>query len=482
MTNNNRRQLNDSASIDWGSIAIFAALMILGWVNIYAAVFDDGHVAESLLSTSYGSQLMWIGVSFAAAMVIMFIDEIYFHVAAYPLYIAMVAVLIATLFVGVEINGARSWLRIGGFTIQPAEFAKFATALALARMMSSYGFSISNWHSRIAAALLLAIPMLVILLQNDTGSAIVFSAFMVAFYREGIDGIYFLILGIIIFLFIASFLLSPTLLLAIIILICVVLEAAANNRWRNSIRYLGGVWLGAAVIFLGGKVLFHSEWSFYTSLLVSIAMSVPVVLVYAHKEKLRNIPLYICVLFTLTGFTWSVDMVFDHMPLHQQKRILNLLGVENDPQHWGYNVHQSKIAIGSGGLLGKGYLNGTQTKYDFVPEQSTDFIFSTVGEEWGFAGTTVVLVLFCWLILRLVKMGERQQEAFGRVYCYSVAGIFLFHVLVNVGMTIGIMPVIGIPLPLFSYGGSSLLAFTMLFFVAVRLDAIQRKNGDSALI
>ena len=479
MTNRNNRQQLGKTGIDWGSIAVFAILMILGWVNIYAAVFDEAHVSDSIWSTSYGSQLIWIGVSFVIAVIIMFLDEIYYHIAAYPLYILMIIVLIATLFLGTQINGAKSWLRFGGLSVQPAEFAKFTTALALARMMSSYGFSISNWKSRIAAALLLFAPMFVILLQNDTGSAIVFSSFLLVFYREGINGKFFLILGMIVFLFISSFILSPTLLFAIIILICVLFEAAANNRWYNSIRYLSGVWLGAFTIFFGGKILFHSDLSFYTSLLISVILSLPVVLVYAHKEKLRNIPLYIAILFVLTGFTWSVDMVFDHMQLHQQKRILNLLGIENDPQEWGYNVNQSKIAIGSGGLTGKGYLNGTQTKYDFVPEQSTDFIFSTVGEEWGFAGTTVILGMFCYLILRLVRMGERQQEAFGRVYCYSVAGIFLFHVLVNVGMTIGIMPVIGIPLPLFSYGGSSLLAFTMLFFVAVRLDSLQRKSGES---
>ena len=470
---NNRMARN---GIDWGSVAIFFSLMLLGWLNIYAAVFDDAARAGFSMDSRYGSQLIWMGVSVLAAVVIMLIDEIYYHILAYPSYILMLAVLLATLFIGTEVNGAKSWLRLGGFSVQPAEFAKFTTALALARYMSSYSFSMADWRSRLYAVLLLAAPMAVILLQNDAGSAIVFASFLIVFYREGFNSWVYVALGMVVFLFVFSFLWNPATLLAAVIVICTLIEGFMNGEWRDKVRYLAAVALVSAVIYLAAALLTRGEAGFYGCLLAAAGLSLIAVGIYAWRAKLKNVLICIGMFVGSVAFTQVVDTVFDHMQLHQQKRILNLLGVESDPQEWGYNVNQSKIAIGSGGFFGKGYLQGTQTKYDFVPEQSTDFIFCTVGEEWGFLGSAVVLGLFCWLILRLIRMGERQQEAFGRVYCYGVASIFLFHVLVNVGMTIGLMPVIGIPLPLFSYGGSSLFAFTLLFFVAVKLDSRRRES------
>lgn len=464
--------------VDWGSIAIFFGLMLLGWLNIYAAVLDDSALPGFVFNSRYGSQLMWMGICALAAVVIMLIDEIYYHIVAYPLYFVMLLVLVATLFVGTNVNGAQSWLRFGSFTVQPAEFAKFTTALALARYMSAYHFSMSTWKNKLYAALLFVVPMGIILMQNDAGSAIVFGSFLMVFYREGFNGWAYIAMGIILFLFVFSFIWTPTAVLAAIIVICTLLEAIMNGSWFRNVRYLAMIALASFILYGLATVLLPVPTDYYWCLLTTAGLSLIAIGLYAWKNKIKNMFICIGMFIGSVAFTGIVDFVFDHMQIHQQKRILNLLGVESDLQYWGYNVNQSKIAIGSGGFLGKGYLQGTQTKYDFVPEQSTDFIFCTVGEEWGFLGATFVLILFCWLILRLINMGERQQETFGRVYCYGVAAIFFFHVLVNIGMTIGLMPVIGIPLPLFSYGGSSLLAFTMLFFVAVKLDSRRRESGE----
>lgn len=466
------------SGIDWTAVVIFFALMMLGWLNIYAAVFDEETTSGFVLNSRYGSQLFWIGICAVTAAVIMMIDEIYYHIIAYPSYIFMLLVLVATLFIGTRVNGAQSWIRLGGMSVQPAEFAKITTSLALARYMSSYSFSMSSWRSKIYAMLLFAAPMVVIVMQNDTGSAIVFSAFMLVLFREGFNSWAYVAIGMLIFLFIFSFVLTPAVLLWAVIIICTVMSGVLSGRWFANLRYIAALALVSLVLFFGLNLIWTGEVSYYVCLLISSLTSMILVGIYAWRNKLKSIFVCIAMFVGSVILTEAVDIVFDHMQIHQQKRILNLLGVETDLQYWGYNVNQSKIAIGSGGFLGKGYLHGTQTKYDFVPEQSTDFIFCTVGEEWGFWGSTAVLVLFCWLILRLIKMGERQHEAFGRVYCYSVAAIIMFHVLVNVGMTIGIMPVIGIPLPLFSYGGSSLLAFTILFFIAVKLDSRRSEGGD----
>ncbi|HIW97584.1 MAG TPA: rod shape-determining protein RodA [Candidatus Tidjanibacter gallistercoris] len=476
MTGSSSNNRTGRSRIDWGSVAIFFVLMALGWLNIYAAVFDDSAAGGFSMSSRYGSQLVWMGVCVLAAAVIMLIDEIYYHILAYPSYVLLLAVLLATLFLGTEVNGAKSWLRFGGFSLQPAEFAKFTTALALARYMSSYSFSMADWRSRLYAMLLLAAPMAVILLQNDAGSAIVFASFLIVFYREGFNSWVYVALGMVVFLFVFSFLWSPAALLAAVLVICTLLEGIMNGGWTDKVRYLAAVALAALAIYLTAALVTHGRADFYPCLLAAAGLSLVAAGIYAWRTKLKNVLVCIGMFVGAVAFTNVVDVAFAHLQIHQQKRILDLLGVESDLQYWGYNVNQSKIAIGSGGFFGKGYLQGTQTKYDFVPEQSTDFIFCTVGEEWGFVGSAVVLGLFCWLILRLIKMGERQQEAFGRVYCYGVASIFFFHVLVNVGMTIGIMPVIGIPLPLFSYGGSSLFAFTLLFFVAVKLDSRRRES------
>lgn len=454
--------------LDWITILVYTVLVLMGWVNIYAAVYDEAHSSIFDISQRYGMQLIWIGVSAFIAISILLIDDKYYHILAYPLYWFSILVLIGVLLFGKEVNGAKSWL----FGIQPSEFVKFTTALALARYMSSYSFDIRNLKHLLHVAILLGLPVLIVMLQNDTGSALVFGSFLFMLYREGFNGWVYVALLMIISLFIFSFLLEPTALLIVLILVCVVGEGMTNGNWRSKAIYLAGLALGSTLIYTVCQLLLSIDISWYLSILIATTLSIGVVILYAYRYKINNILTFILLFFGSLGFTYTVDYVFNNvLQIHQQKRILDLLGLESDLSHWGYNVNQSKIAIGSGGFSGKGFLEGTQTKFNFVPEQSTDFIFCTVGEEWGFIGSAIVIILFVILILRLIRMGERQQEPFGRIYCYCVASVFLFHITINIGMTIGIMPVIGIPLPFFSYGGSSLIAFTILLFVAIKLDA-----------
>lgn len=477
------RSLNSSRALwsrfDWKTILVFVALVFIGLLNIYAAVYNEASPEGFSLSSRYGMQFVWIGISAVVAMVILLIDDIYYHQLAYPLYGLMLLVLLATLVIGKEVNGAKSWLSFGPVAIQPAEFMKVATALALARFMSDYSFSFGRSRDTIGVGVLLLVPIAIILMQNDMGSALVYCSFLLVCYREGLNGWVYYALFLVVGLFVGSFLIDPTVLLFILILLFVGSQYLSNHNLQDSVRFVALVVLLSLVLYGIGWL---AQWglSYYHSLLFSsLAMLVPA-LWHAYRHKLSTIYLFALMFVGSLVFLGLVDYVFnDVLQIHQQKRILDLLGLESDLQGWGYNVHQSKIAIGSGGFWGKGFLEGTQTKYDFIPEQSTDFIFCTVGEEWGFVGSVVVLALFAILIIRLMKMGERQQEPFRRVYCYAVAGIFLFHTIINVGMTIGLMPVIGIPLPMFSYGGSSLLAFTILFFIAVRLDSQNSTIGST---
>ena len=423
--------------------------------------------------------MIWVVISMVVAGVILLVDDIYYHQFAYPFYLLMLLVLVATLFVGKEVNGAKSWLSLGPVAVQPAEFMKLATALALARFMSEYHFSLGRPKDLVGVGAILLIPIGIILAQNDMGSALVYCSFLIVLYREGLNSWIYYAIFLVVGLFVCSFLLSDVALLVGLIVVFVVVQALGNRNPKESAIYTAGV--GALSLAIYGAALV-AGWSltYYGALLIASVVMLIVALAYAYRNKLANIYLFSAMFVGSLLFIGAIDFVFnDVLQLHQQKRILDLFGLESDLKGWGYNVNQSKIAIGSGGFFGKGFLQGTQTKYDFIPEQSTDFIFCTVGEEWGFVGAVVVLTLFATLIIRLMKMGERQNEPFRRVYCYGVAGIFLFHVIINVGMTIGLMPVIGIPLPMFSYGGSSLLAFTILFFIAVRLDSQNSTIGNT---
>mgnify|MGYP005775220111 FL=1 len=464
------------AGVDWPAIFIYLALVLIGWLNIYAAVYDEAHANIFDISQRYGMQLVWMGISFFLAVSVLLIDAKYYHILAYPLYWITIVILLGVFVFGKEVNGARSWYEFGPVRIQPTEFVKFPASLAVARAMSSYNFNIHRFSSVATVFFILAIPVGIIMLQNDTGSALVYGAFFFMLFREGFNGWLYVALFMLVTLFVFSFWLEPVPLLLLMLLVCIAGEGALNGRWKQKIVYFAGVLLGALGLYFLFRVL-GGEISFYAGLVISSLLSLVVVLIYAFRHRLRNVYLFVLLFVGSLCFTNTIDYVFDNvLQIHQQKRILDLLGLESDLKNWGYNVNQSKIAIGSGGFSGKGFLEGTQTKYDFVPEQSTDFIFCTVGEEWGFLGSAAVVILFGALILKLIAMGERQQETFGRIYCYSVASILFFHFIVNIGMTVGLMPVIGIPLPFFSYGGSSLIAFTVLLFVAVKLDSSKKEH------
>lgn len=460
-----------SMGIDWWTVLIYLLLVFFGWINIYAAVYNDDHSSIFDIGQRYGKQMFWIGISLFVAISIVLIDGKYYHMLAYPFFWFMLLIMTLVLLFGNETNGAKSWLVIaGGIKIQPVEFMKIATALALARYMSSYHFNIGEFRSVYYIGLIILAPVMVILMQNDTGSALVFLGFFVMLYREGFGKMLYLLTGFVVMLGILSFLLEPVAMLLIIMVACLSTFMIVNRQWRESLRYVSMVLLVAL-----GLIWFMP---LYWALLIPLVLTLPLLVLYAHRQRISNLMVTVGVFIGALLFTFFVDYAFDNiLQLHQQKRILDLLGIENDQKGWGYNVIQSKIAIGSGGLSGKGFLNGTQTKFSFVPEQDTDFIFCTVGEEWGFMGSMSVVILFGLLISRLMIMGERQKEPFARVYCYSVASILLTHFVINVCMTIGLFPVVGIPLPFFSYGGSSLLAFTVLLFIAVRLDSAQ--NGES---
>lgn len=455
--------------IDWWLIGVWLALVVLGWGNLYAAVWDETFSAFDW-GQRYGMQLAWIAVSVVVALVIMLIDDKYWHILAYPIWGVFLVLMLSTLVLSPEIKGAKAWLILGPVRLQPAEFMKFAVSLALARSMSRFGFSLANWKDFLSVAAIVGVPVVIMFLQHDLGSAVLYASFLFMLYREGLNRWIYIVLGLVLGLFFGSFWVTDTTMLTTISVGCATVFGIHHRNWKGPVVYLSAVALVSISVWFGLTYGAGLEWRFYWILLAVSLVALPVGWIVAYAKHLRRFWLYIVLFLSSLAFVSASDLVFDSLDLHQQKRILDTLGIESDSRGWGYNVNQSKIAIGSGGFFGKGYLEGTQTKFDFVPEQSTDFIFCTVGEEWGFAGAVVVLALFCVLILRLVWMGERVAEPFARIYCYSVAGIFLMHVLVNVGMAIGLVPVIGIPLPFFSYGGSSFLAFTLLLFVALRLD------------
>ena len=407
--------------VDWVTILIYLALIIIGWFSIFSAKYDEMHPSIFDLSQVYGKQLIWIGASLLIGFVILLIDAKFFNAFSLWIYIFFLFSLFAVLVYGKATKGATSWIELGaGIKFQPSEFAKMATALALAGYLDRLDVDLQKRKDQIIAAVLVLIPMALVLMQNDTGSAIVFVSFIFVLYREGFPGTGWLMMAGVV---------------AILLFIFTLI-------WNQKVMY----------IILG-------------SLLV-------LTLVYYIVTKRKGIVKMLAVFALMFVFVFSVDYAFHKvLQQHQQNRILVMLGKLDDPQGVGYNVHQSKIAIGSGGLTGKGFLQGTQTKYDFVPEQHTDFIFCTVGEEGGFVGTAAVVLLYVALLLRIIILAERQRSTFSRVYGYAIAGILFVHVAINIGMTIGLVPVIGIPLPFLSYGGSSMLAFTMMLAIFVKQDA-----------
>lgn len=466
----NSRSNNLLANIDWVSILLYLLLVLIGWLNIYAAVYDENHSSILDISQKYGKQLIWIGAAFVLAFLVLLTDSKFFTTFSMVIYGIMIFLLIAVLFFGTETKGARSWFEVGDFRIQPAEFAKFATNLAIAYVMSRHNFKVMRFSSLLTIGLILALPAGLIILQNDTGSALVYSSFILVLFREGLHGSILLLCFVAAAIFIMALLYSPFTVLLVIIGGTLI----AFYYYRHDIRELFQIilFIGCGFgLFVLIKWMFNLSISDYYMLLIVYVITSITTIYPIYKRKMKNMITLLVISWLCVGAAPSVNYAFNHLQPHQQDRINELLGIKVDPKGTGYNVTQSKIAIGSGGLLGKGFLQGTQTKLNFVPEQSTDFIFCTVGEEWGFIGSTFVIVLLAVFILRIIKLAERQRSSFSRIYGYGVASILFFHVAVNIGMTIGMAPVIGIPLPFFSYGGSSLWSFTILIFIFLRLDA-----------
>ncbi|MCE2786563.1 MAG: rod shape-determining protein RodA [Bacteroidota bacterium] len=406
-----------SSSIDWLTLVIYFVFVTAGLFCIYASVYKETHPDIFDTTQNYGRQLVWIGISVFIGLLILLVDEKFFYAFAYPIYGITILMLIAVLILGTTVKGSSSWIEIGGFRMQPAEFAKFGTALALAKFLGGYNVKFSDKKIQYVSAFLLLLPMAIILLQNETGSALVFASFIFVLYREGLPG-YFLFIGFMVAVFAVLALLVPPI-----------------------------------------------------YLIIAIAVMAGLFMLVIRRNK-RNILIVWSVALLMMGFVSSVDYAFENiLQPHQRSRINVLLGKEVDLKGAGYNVQQSKIAIGSGGLWGKGFLEGTQNKFRFVPEQSTDFIFCTIGEEYGFVGSVSFIAIYLLLLWRILYLAERQRYKFNRIYGYCVAGILFFHFAINIGMTLGLVPVIGIPLPFFSYGGSALLSFTVLLFIFIRLDS-----------
>lgn len=405
-----------TGNIDWLTVLLYTILVVIGWFSIYSA---GGSVeSDSLFSSDFnsGKQLQWMVFCVVLAFFLLLVDSKFYNAFAYILYGLLILFLLSVFVIGVKVKGQQNWIRLGGFQMQPSELAKFAVSIAIAKFVSSMNVDVRKWKDKWRAFAIIIVPMLIVLLQGDTGSAIVFAAFAFVLYREGLESYYLIVGGYSIFISVLALLVNPLY-----------------------------ITIGLALI--------------------------AALIIYNNMKRSRVIWITVAVFLFTTAYVFSVDYAFNNiLKPHQRDRVNVLFGkqVEKDKD---YNIKQSIMAIGSGGALGKGYLNGSLTKLKYVPEQSTDFIFSSIGEEWGFAGSVVLISLFVLLLYRILFLAERQRSKFSRVYGYCVASILFFHFMVNIGMAIGVMPVIGIPLPFISYGGSSLLAFTLLLFIFIRLDS-----------
>lgn len=468
-------------ALDWTTVIYYVILVLMGWVSIYGASYDFDQSSIFDFSQRAGKQFIWILTGFGIAGLLLLVDSRMYNIFAYVIYGFAIFLLIITIFIATDIKGSRSWLVLGPISFQPAELAKMATALALSKFMSSYNYKIRDWRDLIPLGFFIFAPFVLIILQRETGSALVFVAFLLMLYREGMNGIVLLIgtFAIVLFVVIIRFSIIPIqvdrgtlgMVLAMFIILLVQAGYAAFfvRDQKEAFLLLAGVTVIAVVSYLV-NLFIHVNYNY-----IAIATVLASCVYWLIVEMITRYRKYWFVIVFSIGsviFSFSSDYLFEKvLEPHQQIRIKVLLNMEDDPTGAGYNVNQSKIAIGSGGFWGKGFLNGTQTKLKYVPEQDTDFIFCTVGEEHGFWGSTLVLFVYWLLFMRLLRIAERQREAFSRVYAYCVASIFFFHLTINIGMVLGIMPVIGIPLPFFSYGGSSLWGFTILLFILLRLDA-----------
>lgn len=474
--------------VDWFTVVLYLILVTLGMVSIYAASYDFDHANMLSFAEFSGKQFRWIGLSLALGLILLLIDVRVYENYAYVIYGGLLLLLLVTIFVAPDIKGSHSWLVIGPMSLQPAEFGKCATALCLAKLFTTYNFQLNASRANYFRALtIIFLPVLLILGQNETGSALVYLSLFFVLYREGMSGLVLLAAFCAVVFFVVAVKFTETMLLgipvgqaAVFMMIMVLIVAmlalychefvAARNV---ALWFIGTGALAAALTMLGleipGLIFFMTV----------IAVALVYCLLLMFRTKARNLIVTVGAACISVAFLFSVNYTFTSvLKEHQQMRIKVALGIADDPQGVGYNVNQSKIAVGSGGFWGKGFLNGTQTKLKYVPEQHTDFIYCTIGEEEGFVGSTVVLLLFVILILRVIAIAERQPGVFGRVYAYCVASYFIFHIAINIGMVIGLCPVIGIPLPFFSYGGSSLWGFTFLLFIMLRIDASRRERSS----
>lgn len=412
-----RRAKKIFGNVDWVTIYLFVALVFFGWINIYASQYNDDQSLIFDFSQRHGKQLIFIGASFFVAFIVLIIDWKFFDAFSYFLYGVIILLLVGLFIWGTATAGAISWFNIGNYKFQPSEFAKFATILALAKYLNTHGIKLQSFQTKLKSFLIISLPLLLITLQNDLGTALVFLSLILVLYREGLSG---------------------------------------------NILFIG---LVAAILFI--VTLLLNKFIF-----IGILVAISLLLFLFSRRKKKEFIVIFSGLVMAVSFVFSVSYLFSNiLAPHQVERINILLGREIDPHGAGYNLIQSKIAIGSGGFFGKGFLEGTQTRFDFVPEQSTDFIFCTIGEEWGFFGSLIFIVVFVALLIRVINLAERQRSTFCRIYGYGVASVLFVHFAINIGMTIGLAPVIGIPLPFISYGGSSLIGFTILLFIFLNLDS-----------
>ena len=484
-------------TIDWKLVIYYLLLILIGWANIYASVQSSEPSSIFDWGCRSGKQFVWIMTSFGLAGIILFVlSPRVYEGFSLPIYLFTLLLLVAVIFLGIEVKGSRSWFEFGPIRFQPAEISKISTSLMLATVMSQLGYRIGRMKDFILTALIILVPMGIIVMQSETGSALVYIGFIFMLYREGLSGWLIFMVGMAILLFILTLTASPftaILVMAGVGSMCICLYSGRFKWWLligvpaivlmafvpSILGSLAGtpeeVVEGAVETVVENASFFSKIKPLYI-LLAVLGCLLPVGVYRAFRQRNMFSQLALVAMVGGTLLVFSADFIFNNvLQDHQRKRIEVLLGMKEDPSGVGYNVNQSKIAIGSGGVFGKGYLNGTQTTYGFVPEQSTDFIFCTVGEEWGFVGCTAVILLYVLLIWRIVKNAERSREAFTRIYGYCVACCIFMHLFINIGMTIGLMPVIGIPLPLVSYGGSSLWAFTILIFIFIALDRNERK-------
>jgi len=465
------RNVNIWSRIDKVTIFLYLVMVIMGWFNIYAAVYNEEHKEILDFTQRYGKQFIWILAAIVLAFIVVIVDTRFYLFFSWIVYGALIILLILVLFVGKEVNGARSWFELGPFSLQPSEFAKFATALALASFLNDHKQELTRLKILLPAVGLFMLPALLTAKQPDLGSTLVFFSFFIVLFREGMSPYIFLSGLLMIILFFLTLLIDNVVLELVVTIIALLFSWIVTRKPKLILSVLGILLLIGGLLILLGHYLFRSL-GYEGIIIITILITGIPLSYYVFKKKAKEILVIYSFLLGSVLFINTVDFAFDHLlKPHQKERIEITIGVRSDPHGTGYNLNQSLISIGSGGFIGKGYLQGTQTKFKFVPAQSTDFIFCTVGEEWGFLGSFVLVALYLLFLLRLIKLAERQRSVFSRIYGYGVISVIFTHFFINIGMTIGIVPVIGIPLPFFSYGGSSLWGFTILLFIFLRLDA-----------